>query len=86
MPWLLWANMRKGGNLMQANIGTTLQWLQLIITVIGLLTVFIRIGNTQGQQEIKNKNFEAQGVKIEGIEKDISEIKTDVAYIKGKLL
>lgn len=71
---------------MQANIGTTLQWLQLIITVIGLLTVFIRIGNTQGQQEIKNKNFEAQGVKIEGIEKDISEIKTDVAYIKGKLL
>lgn len=71
---------------MTNNIGTVLQWLQLVVTVIGLLTVFVRIGNTQGQQEIKNKNFEAQGVKIDAIEKDISEIKTDVAYIKGKLL
>ena len=71
---------------MATNLGTAFQWLQFIITVIGLLAVFVRIGNTQGQQEIKNKNFEAQGLKIGMIEKDISEIKTDVAYIKGKLL
>ena len=75
---------------MTDNLGTAMQWLQFIVLIIGLITIIIRIGNTQGKQEEKNKNFEEtqkiQREEIDVIKSDISIIKTDIAYIKGKLL
>lgn len=75
---------------MTNNVGSFLQWTQLIITVIGLISIFIQIGKKQGQQEEKNINFsqnlQAQGKEIQSIKTDISHIKEDIAYIKGKLL
>jgi len=62
----------------------------LFVTVIGLISIFIQIGNKQGKQEEKNKNLEInqqlQREEIKAIKDDISDIKDDVAYIKGKLL
>jgi len=75
---------------MESNLGTSMQWLQLAITIIGLITLFIQIGNKQGKQEEKNKNFEEnqknQREEIDVIKNDISTIKTDIAFIRGKLL
>ncbi|MFW9973098.1 MAG: hypothetical protein ACFFDF_23145 [Candidatus Odinarchaeota archaeon] len=75
---------------MENSIGNSLQWFQLIITVVGLISIFIQIGNKQGQQDEKNKNFaqtlQSQSQEILGMKNDISDIKEDVAYIKGKLL
>lgn len=72
------------------NIGNSIQWLQLIITSVGLISIFIQIGNKQGQQEEKNRNFsqnlKSQGKEIITIKQDIGDIKEDIAYIKGKLL
>lgn len=72
------------------NLGSIMQWIQLIVLIVGLITLFIQIGNKQGKQEEKNCNFEkqldSQGKKIENMESDISTIKTDVSFIKGKLL
>lgn len=83
--------MRKEEKAMEnVNLGTAMQWIQLVVMVIGLVTLFIQIGNKQGKQEEKNKNFEEtlkiQRDEIEIIKNDISAIKSDVAYIKGKLL
>ena len=75
---------------MEGNLGTFTQWVQFVILVVGLISVLIRIGSTQGKQEEKNKNFEEtqkiQREEIDVIKSDISIIKTDIAYIKGKLL
>ena len=75
---------------MSNDIGNSMQWLQLFVTVIGLISIFIQIGNKQGKQEEKNKNLEInqqlQREEIKAIKDDISDIKDDVAYIKGKLL
>jgi hypothetical protein len=74
----------------EGNLGTFTQWVQFVILVVGLISVLIRIGSTQGKQEEKNKNFEEtqkiQREEIDVIKSDISIIKTDIAYIKGKLL
>lgn len=70
--------------------GMALQWMQLIMTTVGMITLFIKIGIKQGNQDEKNKNFEEnikeQRKEINEIKADISEIKRDVSYIKGKLL
>lgn len=75
---------------MTSNLGTSMQWVQLIVMVVGLITLFIQIGNKQGKQDEKNKNFEEtqkiQREEIDIIKNDISSIRTDVAFIKGKLL
>ena len=75
---------------MEANVGTSLQWFQLIITGVGLISIFIQIGSKQGKQEEKNKNFEEnqknQREEIDIIKNDISTIKTDISFIRGKLL
>lgn len=75
---------------MTNNLGTSMQWIQLIVMVVGLITLFIQIGNKQGKQDEKNKNFEEtqkiQREEIDIIKNDISTIRTDVAFIKGKLL
>ena len=75
---------------MVANLGTSLQWFQLIITAVGVISILIQIGNKQGKQEEKNRNFEEnqrnQREEIDVIKGDISTIKTDVAFIRGKLL
>lgn len=75
---------------MENNIGNSMQWFQLIITVVGLISIFIQIGNKQGQQDEKNRNFsqnlKSQGKEIMTIKQDIGDIKEDIAYIKGKLL
>ena len=75
---------------MEGNLGTFTQWVQFVVLVVGLISVLIRIGSTQGKQEEKNKNFEEtqkiQREEIDVIKSDISIIKTDIAYIKGKLL
>ena len=75
---------------MENNLGTSMQWLQLVVTIIGLITLFIQIGNKQGKQEEKNNNFaETQRIQreeIDVIKNDISIIKTDIGFIKGKLL
>jgi hypothetical protein len=67
-----------------------MQWLQLFVTIVGLITIFIQIGNKQGKQEEKNKNFEEtqnnHREKFAMIENDLSIIKTDIGFIKGKLL
>jgi len=68
------------------NTGSAIQWMQFIVTIIGFITLLIKIGVKQGQQEEKNKRFEEQGGEIKTIKKDISDIKEDIAYIKGKLL
>ena len=69
--------------------GTSMEWLQLVVTIIGLLSVFVKIGNTQGKQDEKNKNFEEtqrnQDKKIEAMQADITTIKSDVSFIKGSL-
>lgn len=75
---------------MQNEIGNGMQWLQLIITIIGLITIFIKIGHREGEQTEKNKHFSAtlqsQSIEIKTIKTDISDIKEDIAYIRGKLL
>ena len=75
---------------MNSNLGTSMQWLQLAVTIVGLITLFIQIGNKQGKQEEKNSNFaETQRIQreeIDVIKNDISIIKTDIGFIKGKLL
>jgi len=75
---------------LESNLGTSMQWIQLIITSVGLITLFIQIGNKQGKQEEKNRNFEEnqriQREEIDVIKNDISIIKTDIGFIKGKLL
>lgn len=75
---------------MENDIGNLMQWFQLIVTVVGLISLFIQIGNKQGQQEEKNRNFsknqQSQGKEIVTIKQDIGDIKEDIAYIKGKLL
>lgn len=79
------------------SLGTIMQWTQLIVLIVGLLTLFIQIGNKQGKQEEKNANFvkifethekhlENHDGKFDKLESDISTIKTDVSFIKGKLL
>lgn len=69
--------------------GTLMEWLQLVVTIIGLLSVFVKIGNTQGKQDEKNKNFEegqkAQDKRIDAIEENIGYIRADVSFIKGKM-
>ena len=75
---------------MENDIGNLMQWFQLIVTVVGLISLFIQIGNKQGQQDEKNRNFsknqQSQGKEIVTIKQDIGDIKEDIAYIKGKLL
>ena len=71
---------------MSNNTGTAIQWIQFIVTIIGFITLLIKIGVKQGQQEEKNKRFEEQGGEIKAIKEDISDIKEDIAFIKGKLL
>lgn len=75
---------------MGTDLGTSMQWLQLGVTIIGLITLFIQIGNKQGKQEEKNKNFEdnqnKQREEINAIKEDLSTIKTDIGFIKGKLI
>lgn len=75
---------------MNNDIGNGMQWLQLIVIIVGFITILIKIGVKQGEQEEKNKNFgqnlQSQGREIMTIKKDIGDIKEDVAYIKGKLL
>jgi len=74
----------------ESNLGTSMQWFQLVATIIGMITLFIQIGNKQGKQEEKNKNLEEnqrnQREEIDVIKNDISTIKTDIAFIRGKLL
>jgi len=71
-------------------MGEIYSWLQFIIVVIGLISVFLRIGNSQGKQQEKNKNVEKKldihDKKIDILEANISEIKSDLSYIKGRLL
>ena len=75
---------------MNNDIGNGMQWLQLIVIIVGFITILIKIGVKQGEQEEKNKNFgqnlKLQGKEIMSIKDDIGDIKEDVAYIKGKLL
>jgi len=71
------------------DINNALPWLQFIGMFVGFITILLKIGNKQGQQDEKNKHFEEtqkeHSSKIEKIEKDISDIKTDVSFIRGKL-
>lgn len=76
----------KGGNPMSNNLGTGMQWIQLVVMVIGLITLFIQIGNKQGKQDEKNKSFEKTQEEVCIIKNDISVIKADISYIRGKLL
>jgi len=73
---------------MQPNLGTVVQWLTFVSLIIGVLTLFVRIGNTQGRQDEKNKVFEStlktHGIQIDTIKDDLTDIKEDVSFIKGK--
>lgn len=68
------------------DLTNSMQWVQFIFTSVCLIAILIKIGNKQGQQDEKNKRFELYGKEIIGLKKDVSDIKEDVAYIKGKLL
>ena len=75
---------------METSLNSSMQWLQLLVTVVGLITLFIQIGKKQGTQEEKNNHFEEnqriQREEMDVIKSDISIIKTDIGFIKGKLL
>jgi hypothetical protein len=90
-------SLRKGGDNVESGLGTPLQWGTLIMMIISLVTILLKIGNTQGKQEEKNINYEKlfethekhlslHDVKFDRLEGGITAIKEDVSYIKGKLL